>query len=76
MTNYQQTVTVLLAALSAVLYIAAMPTESAKINIGSNYTRVPAISDMWVLDCGCPCYGGGFFMPLNRSGKAGIGLLA
>ena len=41
MTNYQQTVAVLLAALSAVLYVAAMPTESAKINIGSNYIPRP-----------------------------------
>ena len=41
MTNYQQTVAVLLAALSAVLYIAAMPTESAKIKIGSNYIPRP-----------------------------------
>ena len=41
MTNYQQTVAALLAALSAVFYVAAMPTESVKTNLGSNYIPRP-----------------------------------
>ena len=41
MTNYQQTVAAVLAALSAVFYVAAMPTESVTTNLGSHYTPRP-----------------------------------
>ena len=36
MTNYQKTVAAVLAALSAVSYVAAMPTESVTTNVGSS----------------------------------------